>query len=131
MRLRHRNNPAVATPHEAIAYLASACDGAIRADGHGFATHHVDIQLRRVKLRRGAIHESCEFLQTVDDAQGHMVERIDGAHVLDPESEPVPLPDGTHPSGRTHRRTGRRTALSAPRHHPTTRQGVRLSGQGG
>lgn len=56
MRVRHRNNAAVATPQEAIAYLASACDGAVRADGHGFATHHVDMGhalAARRRWRRG------------------------------------------------------------------------------
>lgn len=43
MLLMRRKNLAAATPQEAIAYLASACDGAIRADGHGFAAHHVDM----------------------------------------------------------------------------------------
>lgn len=52
MRLRLRNNPAMATPQEAIAYLASACDGAIRADGHGFAAHHVDIGHHLAAKRR-------------------------------------------------------------------------------
>jgi len=43
MGLRRPISPTHATPHEAIAYLASACDGAIRRDGHGFSTNHVEI----------------------------------------------------------------------------------------
>lgn len=42
MRFRRRN-PAQATVREAIEYLASACDGAIRRDGHGFNREHVAI----------------------------------------------------------------------------------------
>ncbi len=41
MGLRRPISPSYATPHEAIAYLASVYDGAIRRDGHGFATEHV------------------------------------------------------------------------------------------
>ena len=36
-----RRRPAEATAREAIEYLASACDGAIRRDGHGFNREHV------------------------------------------------------------------------------------------
>ena len=43
MRIRRPISPAYATPHEAIQYLASACDGAIRRDGHGFSSDHVQI----------------------------------------------------------------------------------------
>lgn len=41
MRLRRPISPTHATPHEAIAYLASVCDGAVRRDGHGFSSDHV------------------------------------------------------------------------------------------
>lgn len=34
--------PTYATVPEAIRFLASTCDGAIRRDGYGFATEHVD-----------------------------------------------------------------------------------------
>jgi hypothetical protein len=33
--------PGHATVQEAVRYLASACDGAVRRDGHGFGTDHV------------------------------------------------------------------------------------------
>ncbi len=33
--------PGYATAGEAVRYLASACDGAVRRDGHGFSTDHV------------------------------------------------------------------------------------------
>lgn len=33
--------PGHATVPEAVRYLASACDGAVRRDGHGFGTEHV------------------------------------------------------------------------------------------
>ncbi len=33
--------PGHATIHEAVRYLASACDGAVHRDGHGFSTDHV------------------------------------------------------------------------------------------
>lgn len=33
--------PGHATPADAVRYLASACDGAIRRDGHGFSSDHV------------------------------------------------------------------------------------------
>lgn len=42
MRIRRRNQPQ-ATVREAIEYLASACDGAVRRDGHGFNREHVAI----------------------------------------------------------------------------------------
>lgn len=38
-----RQRPAQATVREAIEYLASACDGAVRRDGHGFNREHVAI----------------------------------------------------------------------------------------
>lgn len=41
MRLTRPISPAHATRREAIAYLASVCDGAIKRDGHGFSTEHV------------------------------------------------------------------------------------------
>lgn len=40
MRFRRRNK-AQATVREAMEYLASACDGAVRRDGHGFNREHV------------------------------------------------------------------------------------------
>ncbi len=43
MRLRRPISPAHAAPREAIAYLASACDGAIKRDGHGFSAEHVEL----------------------------------------------------------------------------------------
>jgi len=55
MKLRRPTSPAYATPREAIAYLASVCDGAVRRDGHGFATDHVLIGhglARRQRWRR-------------------------------------------------------------------------------
>ncbi len=42
MRFR-RHNQAQATVREAIEYLASACDGAVRRDGHGFSRDHVQL----------------------------------------------------------------------------------------
>ena len=42
MRFRRRNK-AQATVREAIEYLASACDGAVRRDGHGFNREHVAV----------------------------------------------------------------------------------------
>ncbi len=41
--LLHRRHPANASVRDAIQYLASACDGAFRRDGHGFAREHVDL----------------------------------------------------------------------------------------
>ena len=35
-------HPAYATPGEALQYLRSACDGAIKRDGLGFGTHDID-----------------------------------------------------------------------------------------
>ena len=35
--------PGHATIQEAVRYLASTCDGAIRRDGHGFGTEHVTL----------------------------------------------------------------------------------------
>ena len=56
MRIRRPISPTYATPQEAIAYLASVCDGAVRRDGHGFAAEHValghDLSLRRRWRRR-------------------------------------------------------------------------------
>ncbi len=43
MRIRRPISPTYATPKEAIAYLASVCDGAVRRDGHGFAAEHVSL----------------------------------------------------------------------------------------
>lgn len=43
MRLRRPVSPAYATQREAIAYLASVCDGAIQRDGHGFSADHVEL----------------------------------------------------------------------------------------
>ncbi|MCP3878902.1 MAG: DUF2510 domain-containing protein [Sulfitobacter sp.] len=39
--LLRRRHPATATVRDAIEYLASACDGAVRRDGHGFGADHV------------------------------------------------------------------------------------------
>lgn len=39
--LFRRRHPATATLRDAIEYLASACDGSVRRDGHGFAADHV------------------------------------------------------------------------------------------
>ncbi len=41
MLVRQKVHPATATLRDAIEYLASACDGAVRRDGHGFSTDHV------------------------------------------------------------------------------------------
>ena len=41
--LLRRRHPANASIREAIQYLASACDGAIRRDGHGFSSDHVGL----------------------------------------------------------------------------------------
>lgn len=35
--------PGHATPADAVRYLASACDGAIRRDGHGFGSDHIAV----------------------------------------------------------------------------------------
>lgn len=50
MRYRHRN-PAKATVRDAIEYLASACDGAIRRDGHGFNREHAELGHRLAQRR--------------------------------------------------------------------------------
>ena len=47
-----RRHPAHASLREAIAYLASACDGAVRRDGHGFGAEHVQIGHALAKKRR-------------------------------------------------------------------------------
>lgn len=39
--LLRRQHPTTATVREAIEYLASACDGAVRRDGHGFGADHL------------------------------------------------------------------------------------------
>lgn len=52
MGLRRPISPAHATPYEAIAYLASACDGAVRSDGHGFSSDHVLIGHQLTRQRR-------------------------------------------------------------------------------
>ncbi len=41
--LWHTVHPATATLRDAIEYLASACDGAVRRDGHGFSADHVAV----------------------------------------------------------------------------------------
>jgi hypothetical protein len=41
-----------ATAYDAIAYLASACDGARRRDGHGFNSEHVEIGHRLARATR-------------------------------------------------------------------------------
>jgi hypothetical protein len=51
MRLRRPISPAHATRREAIAYLASVCDGAIKRDGHGFATEHVEVGHKLARAR--------------------------------------------------------------------------------
>lgn len=43
MRRRRPIWPGYATIPDAVRYLASACDGAIRRDGHGFSAEHVAI----------------------------------------------------------------------------------------
>jgi len=52
MRIRRPIDPAHATLHEAIDYLASACDGAIKRDGHGFSADHVRIGHRLARQPR-------------------------------------------------------------------------------
>ena len=47
-----RRNGCNASLGEAIAYLASACDGAIRRDGHGFSAEHVGLGHRLAQKRR-------------------------------------------------------------------------------
>jgi len=51
MRLRRPISPTYATRREAIAYLASVCDGAIKRDGHGFAASHVDLGHKLARAR--------------------------------------------------------------------------------
>jgi len=41
MRTKRPIWPGYATVQEAVRYLASACDGAIKRDGHGFSNDHV------------------------------------------------------------------------------------------
>lgn len=41
-----------ATAYDAIAYLASACDGARRRDHHGFSTEHVQLGHRLARASR-------------------------------------------------------------------------------
>ena len=41
-----------ATTYDAIAYLASACDGALRRDNHGFSTDHVQVGHRLARAKR-------------------------------------------------------------------------------
>ncbi len=41
MRRKRINWPGHATVDEAVRYLASVCDGAIKRDGHGFCSDHV------------------------------------------------------------------------------------------
>lgn len=41
-----------ATAHDAIAYLASACDGARRRDHHGFNAEHVELGHRLARASR-------------------------------------------------------------------------------
>lgn len=41
-----------ATAHDAIAYLASACDGARRRDHHGFNAEHVELGHRLARATR-------------------------------------------------------------------------------
>lgn len=43
MALRRRH-PTTATVRDAIEYLASACDGAVGRDGHGFGTDHIAVR---------------------------------------------------------------------------------------
>lgn len=47
----HTTHPATSTVRDAIEYLSSACDGAVRHDGHGFGSEHValghDLAVRR------------------------------------------------------------------------------------
>ena len=43
MSIRTRRNLTRASLREAIEYLASACDGAVRRDGHGFSATHVAV----------------------------------------------------------------------------------------
>ncbi len=52
MRIRRPISPTFATPQEAIAYLASVCDGAVRRDGHGFAAEHVALGHHLSQRRR-------------------------------------------------------------------------------
>lgn len=60
MRIRQPISPNYATPQEAIAYLASVCDGAVRRDGLGFSTEHVALghtlagRRRWTRRQRGA-----------------------------------------------------------------------------
>ena len=44
--------PPRATAHDAIAYLASACDGARRRDHHGFNAEHVELGHRLARATR-------------------------------------------------------------------------------
>jgi len=91
MRLRRPIDPAHATLHEAIAYLASACDGAICRDGHGFSADHVRIghQLARQhrwgrRQRRTALQLARIYRRQLEQAgfyteillSGHAPQRI-------------------------------------------------------
>jgi hypothetical protein len=49
--LRRPFSPVNASPQDAIAYLASACDGARKLDGHGFSADHVTIGHRLARTR--------------------------------------------------------------------------------
>lgn len=52
MSIRTRRNLTRASLREAIEYLASACDGAVRRDGHGFTADDVAIGHRLAHKRR-------------------------------------------------------------------------------
>jgi len=52
MRLRRPISLAYSTPREAIAYLASVCDGAVLRDGRGFSDQHVGLGHDLAQRRR-------------------------------------------------------------------------------
>ena len=66
--------PSYATLPEAIRFLASTCDGAIRRDGYGFATQHVDYGhwLAKLPERHWQAQETRNGLQLVRIYRGQL-----------------------------------------------------------
>ena len=101
--------PSHATVQEAIRYLASACDGASRRDGHGFSSDHVQaghwlaqvpddqwgrneqqIGLQLVRIYRGQLHRAGFDTDVIlrrkrpRRASGREIERLEQRWAADP-----------------------------------------------
>lgn len=94
-----------ATAYDAIAYLASACDGARRRDHHGFNTEHVEIGHRLATASRWsrrdhrAARRLIRFYRRQLTAAGYNVQELEGRQGRKPRRRTGHAQWATDPTG--------------------------------